>query len=221
MTDRLPRVGRTPRAAAVPRQVPLWVTVLILACCAIEAALLLAGMAGYPAARQVAFMLGGFWSPLIHDGYGLYPGQPLLMFLTYGLLHSGPMHLAMNMISLAFVARELSRLLGAGTMAAIYLAGQIGAAALFAVMQPAAGPMIGASGAVFGIAGALVGYAAIVGHRRRRRMGQMWRSVGLIVALNVGITVLVPSIAWQAHLGGAAVGAILGIALALRGAPGR
>lgn len=195
---------------------PRWVTALILVCCAIEAALQLARLAGYPTARQASFMLGGFWSPLLHGGYGLYPGQPALMFLTYGLLHSGLVHLAMNMISLAFVARELNRLIGPGRMAAIYLASQIGGAALFAAMQPDAGPMIGASGAIFGIAGALIGHAAIVGHRRHRPMGRMWRSVGLIVALNAGITVLVPSIAWEAHLGGAAVGAAMGIALALR-----
>lgn len=213
MTDRIPLIRRTPRPAA---QLPRWVTALIALCCVIEAALQIAALAGYPSARQAAFMLAAFWSPLIHDGYGLYPGQPLLMFLTYGLLHSGLTHLAMNMISLAFVARELNRLIGAGTMALIYLASQIGAAALFAAMQPAAGPMIGASGAVFGIAGALVAFAAIVGHRRHRPMGQMWRSVALIVALNVAITVLVPSIAWQAHLGGAAAGAAMGILLALR-----
>jgi membrane associated rhomboid family serine protease len=218
MTDRIPLIRRPSPASAARSQLPRWVTGLIVVCCLVEAALQLAILAGYPSARQAVFMLAGFWSPLIHDGYGLYPGQPLLMFLTYGLLHSGPMHLAMNMISLAFVARELHRLIGPGLMALIYLASQIAAAALFAVMQPAAGPMIGASGAVFGVAGALIGYAAIVGHRRRRPMGQMWRSVGLILALNVAITVLVPSIAWQAHLGGAAMGAAIGIGLALAAA---
>ncbi|MCF3974192.1 rhomboid family intramembrane serine protease [Paracoccus salsus] len=213
MTDRIPLVRRH---RAAPPRVPRWVTGVILACCAIELVLQLALVAGFPAARQASLMLAGFWSPLIHEGYGLYPGQPLLMFLSYGLLHSGLLHLAMNMLSLAVVARELGRLIGSGMMALIYLVSQVAAAGLFAAMQPQAGPMIGASGAVFGIAGALVGYAAIEGHRRGRNMGQMWRSVALIVALNVAITVLVPAIAWQAHLGGAAAGLAMGAGLALR-----
>lgn len=204
------------RAAAASGQLPRWVTALILLCCLIEAGLQLAQLAGYPAVRQAGLMLAGFWSPLLWDGYGLYPGQPLLMFLSYGLMHGGLMHLAMNMISLAVVARELNRLIGAGRMAAIYVVSQIAAAALFAAMEPQAGPMIGASGAIFGIAAALVGYVAVIGRRRRRPMGRMWRSVALIVVLNVALTVLIPSIAWQAHLGGAVAGLIMGVLLALR-----
>ncbi|MBU3031436.1 rhomboid family intramembrane serine protease [Paracoccus marinaquae] len=201
---------------ATARQLPRWVSGLIVACCLIELLLQLAAMLGYPAARQAAMMLAGFWSPLMWDGYGLYPGQSLLMFLTYGILHAGLLHLAMNMISLAVVARELNRLIGSGRMALIYVASQIGAALLFGLMQPQAGPMIGASGAIFGIAAALVGYAAMIGYRRGRPMGQLWRSVAVIVALNVAITLLVPSIAWQAHLGGAATGLLMGLAMALR-----
>lgn len=216
MTD-LPTVTRQAgRPALPPRQLPRWVATLIVLCCLIEAGLQLATLLGYPVARQASFMLGAFWVPLLRDGYGLYPGQPVLMFLSYGLLHSGLIHLAMNMVSLAVVARELFRLIGALPMAVIYLVSQVAAAALFALMQPGAGPMIGASGAVFGVAGALVAHAAVIGYRRRRPMGQMWRSVGLIIALNVALTLAMPSIAWQAHLGGAAAGAIMGATMALR-----
>lgn len=202
--------------ALAPGRPPGWVNALILLCCGIEAALQLAGILGYPALRQAAMMVGGFWSPLLWDGYGLYPGQTVVMFFSYGLLHAGLMHLAMNMISLAFVGRELARLIGARRMAVIYVVSQIAAAGLFAVMDPEAGPMIGASGAIFGLAAALIGYAAVIGRRRGRPMGRMWRSVGLIVVLNLGLTVLIPSIAWQAHLGGAVAGLVMGVTIALR-----
>lgn len=212
---------RQPAATAPAPPLPRWVKALILLCCVIEAGLQLAAILGHPVARPGAMMLAGFWSPLLGEGYGLYPGQPALMFLTYGLLHAGLMHLAMNMISLAFVARELNRLMGPGRMALIYLASQIGAGLLFGLMQPQGGPMVGASGAIFGIAAALVGQAAVIGRRRRRPMGQMWRSVAVILALNVAITVLVPSIAWQAHLGGAATGLAIGLVMATRAPTGR
>lgn len=213
----VPPVPRAPLRPAVPvptwRRLPLWVIVVIGLCCMIEAAFQIAALAGQPAARQAGQIVAGFWSPVLWHGYGIYPGQPAVMFLTYGLLHGGLLHLAMNMVSLAVVARELGPLIGAWRMALVYLLGQIAAAALFGLMAPDAGPMVGASGAIFALAAALIGYAAVVGHSRRRPMGRMWRSVATIVGLNVALTLAVPDIAWQAHLGGALVGAVMGIAM--------
>lgn len=195
---------------------PRGTTTLIAICCLIEAGLLLAGLLGYPATRQGAYMLGAFWSPLLWSGHGLYPGQPALMFLTYGLLHGGLAHLAMNMISLVAVARELGRFLPARRIALIYLISQIAAAALFAVMVPSGGPMVGASGAIFGLAGALIGQALRWRRGRGLSLQPIWRAVLLIGALNVALTLLVPSIAWQAHLGGALAGLLLGLAMPTR-----
>lgn len=198
------------------RRPPQWVTWLIALCCVIELLAQAAPIFGYGGLRAVMDFLGGFWSALLHGGRGVYPGQPALMFLTYGILHGGLMHLAMNMISLAAIARDLNRLIGARWMAAMYLISQIAAAALFAVMAPKAGPMVGASGAIFGLAGGMVGYAAVTGWRKHRPLGPLWRGVGLLVVLNVALTVLMPAIAWQAHLGGALAGLLMGVALALR-----
>ncbi|MDN5568427.1 MAG: rhomboid family intramembrane serine protease [Paracoccus sp. (in: a-proteobacteria)] len=195
---------------------PLWVRLLIVACVLCEGALGLASFAGYPSLRPAAFMLGAFWSPLLTQGPGLYPGQGIAMFLTYGLLHGGLLHMAMNMVSLAAIARELTRMIGSRAMAATYLICQIAAALLFALMQPQAGPMIGASGAVFGLAGALIGYATIHMRRRHKAMTPLIRSVALIGGLNVALTVLMPAIAWQAHLGGAAMGLLIGLFIGWR-----
>lgn len=194
------------------RQLPLWVTGLILICCGIEVLIVGLTLTGVmPDARGMATVYGGFWSRLFHDLWPAYPGQQVAMFFSYGLLHGGVLHLAMNMVSLAVVARELAKLIAPWTMLLVYLLCQIAAAALFALMAPAAGPMVGASGAIFGLAGALVGVVAL----RRRRLGQpmrpLWRGVGNIVVLNLGLTLLVPSIAWQAHLGGALAGLALGL----------
>lgn len=194
---------------------PRWTKVLILACCVIEIGLQVATLAGYPLAAKVAFMLGGFWSPIIFQGHGVYPGQPLLMFLTYGLLHAGLLHLAMNMISLAAVARELARFVSAKQMALIYLLSQIGAAALFALMSPAGGPMVGASGAIFGLAGALIGQAIRWRRGRGLPMQPVWKAVLVIGGLNIALTLAMPSIAWQAHLGGTLTGFAMGFFLPL------
>ncbi|TJZ92308.1 rhomboid family intramembrane serine protease [Paracoccus gahaiensis] len=210
-----PETTSTYRLGQGPLRLPLWLRAVILACCLVEGLLLAAPLLGLGSARAVSLMLGGFWSPLLGGGTGLYPGQGAVMFLTYGLLHAGLLHLAMNMISLAAVGRELTRMIGAGRMALIYLASQIGAGAVFALMQPQAGPMVGASGAVFGLAAALVGHAAITLRRRRRSMAPLVRAVALILGLNVALTLLMPSIAWEAHLGGALTGLALGLIFAI------
>ena len=46
-------------------------------------------------------------------------------------------------------------------------------------------------------------------------MGPLVRSAATLVVLNVALALLVPQIAWQAHVGGAATGAVLGIAQAV------
>lgn len=154
---------------------------------------------------------GAFWSPLIFGETPVFPGQPVTMLITYGLLHAGVLHLAMNMVSLAAVARELGRLMSPARMALTYLVTQVVAALVFGVMARDAVPMVGASGAVFGLAGALVGTAARSRLRRGQPLAPLWRAVGIIVVLNLGLTLAMPSIAWQAHLGGALAGVAIGL----------
>ncbi|ODT58784.1 MULTISPECIES: rhomboid family intramembrane serine protease [Paracoccus] len=213
-----PQVARADRG---PAPLPLWLRGMVVACCLIEALTWAGPMLGLGSARVAGVMLGGFWPPLMTGAAGLYPGQGVAMFLTYGLLHGGVLHLAMNMISLAAVGRELVRMIGSGRMALTYLVSQIVAGAVFAWMEPTAGPMVGASGAVFGLAGALVGHAAINLHRRHRSMAPLIRATALILGLNIVLTLLMPAIAWQAHLGGGLAGLVLGIAFALSGPPRR
>ena len=203
----------------VQPRLPFWVKAVIGLCCAMQVAVMAGDLLGYPILRQALMIFGGFWSPVVWAGHGIFPGHILSIFVTYGFLHAGLLHLGMNMLSLVAIARELNRLIGPGRMALVYAVTQVAAALLFAVMPPDGGPMIGASGAIFGLAGALIGYAAVTGWRRRRPLGQLWRGVGLMVVLNVALTVLMPSIAWEAHLGGALAGLAMGAAMAMRHNP--
>lgn len=195
---------------------PYWMIALILVCCVVEAGLWLAPMLGHGGARVAVNLVGGFWSPLLWRGGGLYPGQPVLMFLTYGLLHGGLAHLAMNMFSLAAVGRELARFLRPLPMFVVYLVSQIAAGLLFALMSPSPGPMVGASGAIFGLAGALIGQAIKWRRGRGMSMRPIWRAVLIIGGLNIALTLLVPQIAWQAHLGGIIAGLAMGLLLPLK-----
>ena len=129
-------------------QLPLWVKAVIVLCCLAQALILLADWLGYPIVLQAALIFGGFWSPIVWAGHGIFPGHVLSVFVSYGFLHAGLLHLGMNMLSLVAIARELNRLIGPGRMALVYAVTQVAAAVLFAVMTPDGGPMIGASGAI-------------------------------------------------------------------------
>ncbi|QIR85974.1 rhomboid family intramembrane serine protease [Paracoccus sp. AK26] len=202
-------------------RLPMWVKIVIALCCAIQVLTMGADLLGYPIVQQALVIFGGFWSPVVWAGHGIFPGHVLTIFVTYGFLHAGLLHLGMNMLSLVALARELNRLIGPARMALVYALSQVAAALLFAVMTPDGGPMIGASGAIFGLAGALVGFAAVTGWRRRRPLGQLWRGVAVMVVLNVALTVLMPSIAWEAHLGGALAGLLMGGWMAMSRSPRR
>ncbi|MDP0928136.1 rhomboid family intramembrane serine protease [Paracoccus onubensis] len=196
---------------------PLWIRILIVTCCAIEAAFWLAPVVGFDQPlRAMANLTGAFWLPVFQSGKGLYPGQPLVMFLTYGLLHGGLMHLAMNMFSLVAVARELARFMRPLRMGLVYLVSQIAAALAFAWMSVLTAPMVGASGAIFGVAAALIAQAIKWRLHNAMSMRPIWRTVLIIGGLNIALTFAVPNIAWQAHLGGTVAGFVLGLLLPLR-----
>lgn len=188
--------------------------IILILCCAVEAAQIL-WSASLPRIRFWADGYGGFWSPLMWGGRGLYPGQGFVMFATYGFLHSGLLHLGMNMLSMVALVRQALPMLPAGRLLLIYAVSQVAGAALFGLMAPQSPvPMIGASGAIFGLAGALFGAVAVRLRARGLPLRRLATSAAVMVGLNLALTVALPGIAWQAHLGGAIAGLVLGVALA-------
>lgn len=136
-------------------------------------------------------------------------------FLTAAFLHSPTslLHIVFNMVALWMVGPFLEVSLGRLRYVTLYLvsavAGSVGmllAADLAGTVQAWNTQGLGASGAVFGLFGAVL----VVLRRTGRSAGGI---VGVIV-LNVIIGFVVPGIAWQAHLGGLAAGALLGAAYA-------
>ena len=194
---------------------PLVFVLIIATCATVELALTGAALAGWPAVRLGAFAYGGFYPQMLDDWPGLFPGQRVTMFATYGFLHAGLLHLGMNMVALAQLLRELARIMTAHAMLAVYAVSQVGAGLAQGVLAPNGPVMVGASGAIFGLAGALLARGYVATRRRRLAMGPLAQSALTLLVLNVALALLVPQIAWQAHVGGAATGAVLGIAQAV------
>ena len=62
------------------------------------------GIIGPPWLRPLAYAFGAFQHDLVKNGT-FFLGQPLTMFFTYGLLHTGIAHLTINMIGLVWLGR--------------------------------------------------------------------------------------------------------------------
>jgi membrane associated rhomboid family serine protease len=185
------------------RTVPAAVWGLALACALPELMLLGAdaGLWGSARWRPLAYAQGAFWAGLLQGWTPNYPGQPALMFLTYGWLHAGPAHLLGNLGALLWLGPGLARPLGAVRFLALWTAGMLGGGAAFGLMTASPAPMVGASGALFGLAA-----AAAVTAARSRRHGLMLMA-GLL-ALNLAAWLLAGGrLAWETHLGGMLAGA--------------
>ena len=182
---------------------------MILAYVAIEAALWLAdrGLAGPPRLRQLAYDYGGFWPGLLGSWRPNYPGQAWAMFATYGLLHAGPVHLAVNMVTLWSLGRAAIDRVGGPGMAWLYLASMLGGGVGFGLLAPDLRPMVGASGALFGLVGGLLAWTYVDRFTFRERMWPVARAVLVLIGLNVVLWwAMDGQLAWQTHLGGFVAG---------------
>jgi membrane associated rhomboid family serine protease len=192
--------------------VTLWA--LIALCTSIELVLVLGdqGLIAQPRLRRLAYDYGGFWPGLLRDWRPNYPAQPWTMFLTYGFLHGGPMHLVVNMITLWSLGRAVLLRVGTRGFALLYVATILGGAAGFALLAPGLQPMVGASGALFGLIGGLLAWAYVDRFTFDEGLWPIARAVALLIALNIALWwAMGGQLAWETHLGGFVTGWIVAL----------
>lgn len=123
--------------------------------------------------------------------------------VTGGFLHDGFFHILINMVSLYFVGAALEPAIGRLNFAVIYFVSLLGGSFGALLFQPDV-PTVGASGAIFGIFGALIVVA-------RARGISIWQSgLGLVLILNLLLSVTARGISLGGHLGGFVTGLITG-----------
>jgi membrane associated rhomboid family serine protease len=175
-------------------------------------------------------------------GYGLIPGEltgilpPILGYdpipepftlITYQFLHGGWWHLLSNMLFLWVFADNIEDAFGHAAFAMFYLVCGIMAGLAHVLLAPGSGaPLVGASGAVSGVLGAyMVLYPKarvwiLLFLRLPLRIGALWVLGGWFVLqlfsywLDQGEAE--HSIAWGAHIGGFAAGALITYAIRRR-----
>lgn len=134
-------------------------------------------------------------------------------FITSMFLHEpGIMHILFNMLALWSVGPLLERMLGHWPFLAFYaisgVGGSVGMMAVAAISPSMSGWMTaayGASGALFGLFAAMLVVF--------RRIGADIRSMLIWMAINFAMPLVVPGIAWQAHVGGFVTGGVLALLL--------
>lgn len=191
---------------ALMRQPGHWMMIaIILLCVGTEAVLSLsdAGVIGSGRMRRIFYDYGGFWPGLLEDWRPNYTAQPWVMFLSYGFLHGGLMHLAVNMITLwSLGVVVLDRVRGRGFVM-LYVASLLGGGVGYALLAPSLTPMVGASGALFGLAGGILAWSYVDRFTFRERLWPVARAFLLLLLLNVVLWwAMKGHLAWETHLGG-------------------
>jgi len=122
-----------------------------------------------------------------------------------GFLHVGFIHLAINMLSLWMIGRNLEQVLGKVRFAAVYFLSLIGGSVAVMLFSDPDSGTAGASTALYGLMGCYL--VAVV------RLKLNPRPILFTLAVNVFLTFSLPGISITGHFGGLVVGAIAMAAL--------
>ncbi|MBB5958721.1 membrane associated rhomboid family serine protease [Saccharothrix tamanrassetensis] len=153
-------------------------------------------------AVQAGSVMGNQNSPFFAEFFlwpaGVYYGEWWRLF-TSGFLHFGPAHLALNMIALYVLGRDLEPVFGKVRFLAVYLVSLLGGGVAVYLFGAVNTPVAGASGAVYGLMGAML--VAVL--RLKLNPGS---ALG-VIGLNLVLSFTLPGISLLGHLGGLVVGA--------------
>ncbi|MGA1353327.1 MAG: rhomboid family intramembrane serine protease [Candidatus Limnocylindrus sp.] len=134
--------------------------------------------------------------------------------LTVALVHGSPLHLLFNLFALDLGARLVQRLYGTQRLALWYLLGVLGASLASAIWTPQI-PSVGASGGVFALFGVALGaewaHRPLVERGVRAALAQIGGLIAINLVFGLGLNVVGGGIDNAAHLGGLALGLLLGV----------
>ena len=211
-------VSDPPASPDGPTNPPLrgrWILILLIGlCCGIEVLLLVADFLNPSGLnlRRLAYNYGGFYPGLARGWNPNYPAQPYVMYLTYGFLHAGLLHLAVNMITLWSLGRGVLERVGPRGFILLYALSALGGGAASGLLSPGHLPIVGASGALFGLAGGLLAWNYIDRFTVSETLWPVVRGAGLLCLINVVFWWMMDgNIAWQAHLGGGLAGFVAAV----------
>jgi len=167
------------------------------------------------AANVVAFV----WQTTTRGGvdydHGYLSPQSALQYgewwriVTAAFLHASIPHIALNMVALYSVGREVEAVFGKARFALLYALSILGSGLSIIYFSAYTIPTLGASGAIFGLFGALVAVGLRLGARGR----SLIMSLLPVLVINLLFTFSIPGISAAAHVGGLVTGFLAGLVL--------
>ncbi len=185
------------------------IVVIIAICASIEMALYASdlGLLEPQSLRMRTYEYAGFWSGLWGEWNANYALQPYSMFLTYGFLHAGPLHLLVNMLTLWSVGRLVIARVGTKGFVLLYSVSIIGGGIGYGLLAPTLSPMVGASGALFGLVGGILSWSYVDRFSFNEALWPVARAALFLVGLNLVLWwAMSGQLAWETHLGGFVAG---------------
>lgn len=126
--------------------------------------------------------------------------------VTSMFLHASFAHVGFNMWALYLFGPALERRYGSLPFSMLYLTSGLGGSALYHLLGRG-NPAVGASGAIFGLMGALI--VTLYQQRHTAMARAILSQLILLLVINLALPLIVPNIAWEAHLGGLVGGALV------------
>lgn len=132
--------------------------------------------------------------------------------ITSAFLHSGFVHLALNMLSLYFLGSFAEVTFGRSRFLALYLISGIAGGLAYLYFGSFNAPAVGASGAIFGLLGGVFGFAIRRGTFSTR--DPIISQLLLLTGLNLFLGFTIPGVSNTAHIGGLLGGLVFGYLMA-------
>ena len=160
-------------------------------------------------------LLGWLWPPLQSELFERFAMANWLVaegewwrMLTVTLLHAGFLHVAFNMVALYNLGPQVERKLGPLRFGLLWAACAVAGSAFSFLLGDPDAVAVGASGAVFGLFGVWLSFAV---RQRSTPWGRhLMSQLGFWLLVNAALPLIVPNLAWEAHLGGLLAGFGLG-----------
>ena len=132
--------------------------------------------------------------------------------ITSAFLHSGFVHLALNMLSLYFLGSFAEISFGRSRFLALYFISGIASGIAYLYFGVFNAPAVGASGAIFGLLGGVFGFAIRRGTFSTRN--PVISQLLILTALNLFLGATIPGVSNTAHIGGLVGGLVFGYLMA-------
>lgn len=149
-------------------------------------------------------LIGRAYVPALGSVEGIAEGQ-WYRLLTSVFLHVDYFHILSNMFSLWIFGRYVEEAFGRVRYLTLYVLSGLAGSALAYLIDAPNQPSLGASGAILGVFGAL----AVLMRRQRYDM----RPIVAMLVIMMIVTFGWSNVSWEAHVGGLAGGAVIGLAM--------